>query len=260
MAFCINCGQEIKKGAKFCHNCGTAVYTPSVEENDRRERKIVYDGEIHKCPNCGEIINSFEARCSSCGWEIRSTRSSDAVKKLADKLEQIDARQMPPIEEKESVMEIVFGRDFKGKNKLEKAEWIFEDKKEDEKSNLISNFIVPNTREDILEFMLLASSNINIKNGIYDSVTEAWIAKLDQVYKRAEITLKNTSSFAQIKEIYDTKKNEIKLSQRKEKFSVIGLSIGCYFILGLLWNPIVTISIAIVIMIPSIIAFKIFKK
>lgn len=26
MAFCSNCGNELKEGAKFCHKCGTKIY------------------------------------------------------------------------------------------------------------------------------------------------------------------------------------------------------------------------------------------
>ena len=56
MAFCVNCGQQLGEGAKFCTNCGQTVTTHKTESS---ERKTVYDGEIHKCPNCGEIIDAF---------------------------------------------------------------------------------------------------------------------------------------------------------------------------------------------------------
>lgn len=260
MSFCINCGQEIKDGAKFCYNCGSAVYTAKKEEKDKTKRRTVYDGEIHKCPNCGEVINSFEAKCSSCGWEIRSTQSADAVRKLAEKLERIEARQMPHIEEKKSVMKMVFGRDFKEKDEVQEAKYDFEKQKEEEKANLISNFPVPNTKEDILEFMLLASLNINLKKGIDDVVSKAWLAKLDQVYKRAEITLRNAPDFTQIKEIYDAKKHEIKSKRRK---AVLGWTCGVagyFFFMGLLLNPVATIGITVGVLVIILIGFIIFKK
>ena len=232
MAFCINCGQEIKSGAKFCYNCGTAVYVAKTENDnkDRTKRRTVYDGELHKCPNCGEIINSFEARCSACGWEIRYTQSSDAVRKLAEKLERIEARQMPHIEEKKSVMKMVFGRDFKEKDEVEEARNAFENQKEEEKADLISNFPVPNTKEDILEFMLLASSNINLKKGIDDVVSKAWIAKLEQVYQRAQLTMGKSSDFATIKSIYDRKKAELK-NRKFKGLAIAAFVVGGYAIL-----------------------------
>ncbi len=60
MAFCVNCGQQLGKGAKFCTNCGQTVTSYKTESS---ERKTVYDGEIHKCPNCGEIIDAFVTNC-----------------------------------------------------------------------------------------------------------------------------------------------------------------------------------------------------
>ncbi len=239
MAFCINCGQEIKSGAKFCYNCGAAVYVAKAEnENkDRSKRRTVYDGELHKCPNCGEIINSFEAKCSACGWEIRSTQSSDAVRKLAEKLERIEARQMPHIEEKKSVLKMLIGKDFKEKDEVAEARDDFEEQKDEEKASLINNFPVPNTKEDILEFMLLASSNINVKDGIDDVVSKAWIAKLEQVYQRAELTMGKSPDFATIKNIYDQKKAELKSRKFKglanTAFTIGGftLAFGILFLL-----------------------------
>ena len=55
MAFCINCGQELTEGAKFCANCGKVVNG----ENPTPQRKTVYEGQIHKCPNCGEVLGAF---------------------------------------------------------------------------------------------------------------------------------------------------------------------------------------------------------
>ena len=77
MAFCVNCGQELKEGVKFCANCGSTVIPhKKVVKN---ERKTFYDGEIHKCPNCGEVINSFIISCPSCGYELRGSSVTSSV-------------------------------------------------------------------------------------------------------------------------------------------------------------------------------------
>ena len=51
MPFCINCGHQLPDGAKFCAECGSPVQATA-----QTQRKIVYDGEIHECPNCGESL------------------------------------------------------------------------------------------------------------------------------------------------------------------------------------------------------------
>ena len=133
---------------------------------------------------------------------------------------------MAPIEEKKSLMKMVFGKDFKEENEVEEAQERFDEHKRQQKANLIINFSVPNTREDILEFMILASSNIDVKKGIDDEVTKAWISKLDQVYEKAKLLLGSGPSFTQIKYIYDRKKAQIK--NRKFK----GLATACFIVGG----------------------------
>ena len=110
MAFCSNCGQKLTEGAKFCNNCGTAVgvvqpkketvvtpspiQTPPTEEirkpqNDEpiTKRQTVYDGEIHKCPHCGEVIEAFMAKCPTCGFELNSKKVSSTLQKFIDERE-----------------------------------------------------------------------------------------------------------------------------------------------------------------------------
>lgn len=238
--FCQYCGTKLDPGARFCKSCGKPLEqgaangggyaAPQSQETfshkQHTERKTVYEGQLHKCPNCGELLDSFRSHCPSCGYEIRDARSSSSVRELAQKLERIEAERMAPIEEKKSLMKMVFGKDFKEENEVEEAQERFDEQKRQQKANLIINFSIPNTREDILEFMILASSNINVKKGLDDEVTKAWMSKLDQVYNKAKLLLGNQPSFAQIKYIYDKKKAEIK--NRKFK----GLAIACFIVGG----------------------------
>ena len=214
----------------------------------------------HKCPNCGEVMESFLTVCPTCGYEIRDVRSASSVRELAVKLENISAQKMPAFEEKKSVMKMVFGKDFKEGDEAEEALERFESQKNQEKASLIINFAVPNSKEDIIEFMILAASNIDVKKGIDDDVTKAWISKLDQVYQRAEISMGKHSDFLQIKTIYDRKKKEIKNKKLKGVLIWVGGVAGWFFLLGLLWNPAVTIGIAIGVLILGIIGIVLFKK
>ena len=238
--FCQYCGTKLDIGARFCKSCGKPIdqsgdsaagcVPPQTEETfshkQHTERKTVYEGQLHKCPNCGELLDAFRSHCPSCGYEIRDARSSSSVRELAQKLERIEAERMAPIEEKKSLMKMVFGKDFKEENEVEEAQERFDEHKRQQKASLIINFSVPNTREDILEFMILASSNIDVKKGIDDEVSKAWLSKLDQVYEKAKLLMGNKPSFTQIKYIYDRKKAQIK--NRKFK----GLAIACFIVGG----------------------------
>ena len=155
MKFCEKCGSPLKDNAKFCSKCGEKV---PVEDN---QRKFVYEGIIHKCPNCGEIINSFELYCPLCGYEIRDSNASRAIRDFWDKLK--DAND------------------------------------ENEKITIIRNFPVPNNKEDIYEFMILASSNVD------DSLTEelcaAWKTKVEQLLEKAILSFKNDDDLSNIRKM-----------------------------------------------------------
>lgn len=270
--FCPYCGTKLDDDARFCKNCGEAV-SNTVHENHKTDkaqqqifennptgRKIVYEGYMHKCPNCGETLKAFTTVCPSCGYEIRDVKSSNSIQELALKLESIAAQKMPSFEEKKSLMKMIFGTDFKEENEAEEALKRFEAQKQREMASLIVNFSVPNTKEDILEFMLLAASNINVHHGVDDDVSKAWIAKLDQVYQKAKLSMSSHPDFSEIESIYNQKKQELKMRKIKVFLIIAGCAIGCFFLLGLLQNPDATIEISLGVMILVFICALSFKK
>lgn len=164
-----------------CTKCGnyigpnirfcSACGTP-VSQEDRQCRET-YEGVVHRCPNCGETISSFSQACPSCGLELRDVRTAGRVSDLAAELKKTDN---------------------------------IEDKHE-----LIINYHIPNTREDIIEFFILASSNIEAGG---DSM-EAWYAKLDQAYRKAMLVFDEGSELTKIKQTYS------KLARSRAKNSIV---------------------------------------
>lgn len=53
---------------------------------------------------------------------------------------------MPKFEEKQSIMKMVFGKDFRKEDEAEEALSQFESQKNEEKASLIINFSIPNTK------------------------------------------------------------------------------------------------------------------
>ncbi len=87
--FCMNCGQQLPDGAKFCMKCGTPQGAVSPVETTQAET-INLDG-AHTfvpamCPNCNAHMNvdssSKIARCANCGTECLV---QDAIKTLSVK-------------------------------------------------------------------------------------------------------------------------------------------------------------------------------
>ncbi|MCQ2413727.1 MAG: zinc ribbon domain-containing protein [Clostridia bacterium] len=181
MAYCTNCGAQVDDNAKFCGVCGNKmVAIPQPPKTNAR--KTTYDGTIHKCPNCGVGLASFVKNCPECGYELRG---ADGVESASD-----------------------FARRY--------ASTTSNDKKVD----LIRTFVIPNTKEDILEFAILASSNIDttaytrdtvvVSGGVsQQDVSEAWMAKFEQAYQKATILLSGTPELKKIEGLYEKKKKSL---------------------------------------------------
>lgn len=172
----------------FCTHCGQKITAgakfcsgcgKAVDANP--QRKTVYDGDLHKCPNCGGIIDAFVTNCPSCGHELRGSGTTSIVHRFSKEIAAIS------------------------NNKV--------------KEELIRNFYVPNTREDIIEFFILAMSNIESDS----ECRNAWAAKLEQTYQKAKLTFGSTNEFAYLEELYQ---RSLKLLQKKRTLRTAGKTFG----------------------------------
>lgn len=229
ISFYSHCGQQLTYDAMFCSRCGTP--TMLNQADNYTERKQEFAGKIIKCPNCGEVLNSFVSNCPSCGYELRGAKSSNSVREFATKLGQIEEKR----ESKKGPSSII-GKIYGSDGQLTKTD--------EQKINLIRSFSVPNTKEDVLEFMILASSNIDVsvygwgdKGVITESrkaVSEAWIAKMEQVYEKAKLTFGNTPEFQNIEEKYIEKVKEVKKRKRGIWITLVGLNVALWGLIGLI--------------------------
>lgn len=178
MRYCSNCGQKVDDGAKFCSKCGSPTGISS--ETTQSQRKSTYDGAIHKCPNCGEILNAFTSKCPACGYELRGTTATNSVKELYRN-----------IQEAKSDREVV---------------------------RLIKMFPVPNNKEDILEFMILASSNFNEETYIdhmgEENISDAWFSKIEQCYNKSILSL-TSEDMLKVNEIYSAITQRVAIAKKK---------------------------------------------
>ena len=106
---------------------------------------------------------------------------------------------------------------------------------------MIRTFYIPNTKEDILEFFILALSQVKI-GGMN---TDAWMVKLEQAYQKAELSFYGTQEFDRLKPMYEharqmNRKNAtintissglIKLFQSGYAWAVLLSLIGLFFLL-----------------------------
>lgn len=182
----------------FCINCGQELAEGAkfcancgkeVNSNSTNQRKTVYEGEIHKCPSCGEILSSLAVICPSCGYEIRGSKASNSVKEFAMHLADVE-------------------------NDMQKI-------------TIIQSFPIPNNKEDILEFLILAATCLdpseNITgDGVKKEVSDAWRVKVEQSYQKAKLLFANDVDFPKIQTVYDQTCNRINVSANKIKKKKIG--------------------------------------
>lgn len=251
MKYCKNCGKQLPDDAKFCVDCGT----PTEEASSKR--RVEQAGTIYKCPNCGEVLESMTAICPACGYEIRNVKAVSSVQSFSDKLAAIEAEEMPETDNN-SILKKVFGRDLRETPKrLEEARQEFNNQKLARKVNLIKNFPIPNTKEDLTEFTFLISTNLQDMSEL--ALRPVWISKLEQVYQKAKILMPNDPAFTRISALYmDIKKK----SRRKITltFSILGgLFLLMLLLAGFEANPVLT-GIITAVVIGLIVVIIVLKK
>lgn len=255
MRFCINCGKELPDGAKFCTGCGAKVF----EENAQSTRKTVYDGEIHKCPNCGEILNSFVSICPTCGLELCGKKVSSALEKFIEKVDEYDWLIINSFSVKKG---------WPSWSNSERFWWVVLNivflcvpliiylvfplilinltpkltNEEKQMVSLIENFPFPNDRESILAALFyikekidfISRERIDRKNAYW---MRLWYAKAEQLKQKADILFPNDNivkqSYAEI--VSDNKKVKKKI-KIKSIIGVVVLILAILFLVFRYWD------------------------
>ena len=173
--FCSNCGEELDEDDKFCDSCGKEVKKKkSTSKSTKSDNDKV---KTKKCPNCGALIKSFQTSCKYCRAEISNIKASNSLEEFSKGLANIKSKPMPKYEGKDSLLKKVIGRDFNDEEAKKEFEKEFRRQKE-EMVNYIINYPIPNSNEDLTEFMILACSNINVKKDLTYDEQKAWLEKM----------------------------------------------------------------------------------
>ncbi|GHV03057.1 hypothetical protein FACS189485_05220 [Spirochaetia bacterium] len=146
MAFCINCGSQNPDNVKFCTSCGKPLGGGGASPAGQPSASKV--GNVRKCPACGAALESFQSRCPSCGHELNSVKASGSVQAFVKQLGKAGSYA--------------------------------------EQRQIIESFPIPNSKEDIFEFAILAVTKIK-PDASGSKTNSAWTTKLKQVYLKAQM-------------------------------------------------------------------------
>jgi hypothetical protein len=169
-------------------------------------------GDVKKCPACGAISQSFSTKCSDCGNEFRNIEASQSIIKFFDKLNEIELNRKDVLFSSEKLssnlgcMTVVkwiflypillpYNLIVYLINKSKPGKWSTTDIQKEE---MIMNFPVPNSKEDIVEFITLSVSKIQSigimkmlnEEGKYISKwNDIWKKKCEQIYNKAKFSM-----------------------------------------------------------------------
>ena len=152
-------------------------------------------GDVNKCPSCGAMIETFSTHCTQCGFEFSGVEASASFTRLMNELKAAEATRTSASDIKAAMFGQAFGDPVTNKKKT-----------------IISNFPIPNTKADILEFVTMAAPLAEKKgsfftqnhpdNKMHNDLVPAWQDKLKQVVMKARFSMReDKKTIAEIEEI-----------------------------------------------------------
>lgn len=152
-------------------------------------------GDVKKCPSCGSPVQSFITQCSDCGHEFSNIKANESIQKLFEMLNEAEDKRSEDVNTTNPLkaMGSFYAKSFSGLTGPGKV-----DKK---KMEIISNFPIPTTKEDILEFLSLALPKAKMlgnfltkksnENKSHNDFAPVWKTKCEQVIMKARFSLKD---------------------------------------------------------------------
>ena len=209
--WCAKCGRRLNAETRYCPSCGEPTAQVKLsppqgmpvvpqDSSSLNGRRQAYVGAIQKCPNCGGPVDATDAVCDSCGFHIIGRDACDSVRAFHLELAEIE--------------------------RTRKRRGVFSteilDATDKRIITLVNTFPIPNTIEDISDFMFMAVHNINVSaskktllNKFQETpekaISDAWVAKTKQVYSKAKMAFPDDPIFAQIEALYLEKMAELKM-------------------------------------------------
>ena len=159
-------------------------------------------GNVMTCPACGATVNSRDLNCTDCGHEFRNVGAINSIKEFYKKYMSIESGERERADKKEQKWY------NEGIHQEETKKAIIQ-----QQISLVSTFPVPNTQEDLMEFLNLAIPEatkdlglgwLAIKMGaahkdyVYVQLQNAWKSKCNQVIMKARQLINDADLLNQV--------------------------------------------------------------
>jgi len=160
-------------------------------------------GNIMKCPNCGAPYQPGTGKCPECGFVFQNVKAIPSSQKMADGIQNILGQHAS-----------LFGEI----GKIRKAE------------RFIADFPIPNTKDDMLEFI----TSLDAKRKMRDSsgLQNAYKAKFNEVIKKARIIFPDDEQVKHAVEMTD--KFSFATITNGQLAGIVLLSVFIFLIVGMI--------------------------
>ena len=172
-------------------------------------------GNLNTCPSCGSSVNSFQTKCSDCGHEFRNIKINNSINELLNKLKKISKSQFKD-----------------GNGDLDKDQYF------EARAEIIKDFAIPTTKEDLVEFATKSVSEFNSNEIENNQLNEAWESKAVEALSKLQVFAYTDKSITVIYDnIEKTFKKKIEQNKKKKRNSflemliMIPLSIGISYLM-----------------------------
>ena len=155
-------------------------------------------GDLRKCPACNAIVQSYSAICADCGHSFSNISAVSSVTKLHEQLMAVDSEERER-ESNEKNQPSQGSSFFNGLTKQSSDQMAIHNLEETilkRKASIIQSFPIPNSKEDILEFLTMAVPECKNKPNFMMMATgkgkiyKAWYSKAEQIVMKAKFSLK----------------------------------------------------------------------
>lgn len=161
-------------------------------------------GDINKCPACGSMVPSMAAVCADCGHSFSNIAVANSVQKLHDQLQHAESEERNRERSSAGGWMDKLDQGASGDNAME-------ERLKKRKAAIVSSFPIPNTKEDIIEFLSMAVPEAGKKPNFLMRMTaagilhKAWVTKAEQVVMKARFSMKEDKTTLKEIEFYAKK-------------------------------------------------------
>lgn len=172
-------------------------------------------GDVKKCPSCGAMVGAFKTVCPECDYEFRDVDANRSITELTNRINAI----YEECDRKERAGDYK----IKGLERVRDTRSETERKEEDivkRLNNVIANFPVPNTREDIIELLQFIQPKVQAGYST-DKNAAAWRHKYVEIINRAKTSYRNDSKMMSEIALYEQASKQSAMSSLFTKYNAL---------------------------------------